>query len=136
MPPDPRVHVGVCAIVEHLGHVLLLQRGGGAGYAIDGVGTWGAPGGWLEGESPEQCAVREVREETGVLVEPIAQDGWTWNERESGGEWVVTLHVRCGWVAGEPVVMEPTKCPVDEVHQRPLFAPLAAYWSRRLVHAR
>jgi len=35
-------------------------------------GVWGLPGGMLElGESPADCAVREAREETGLLVRPV-----------------------------------------------------------------
>jgi ADP-ribose pyrophosphatase YjhB (NUDIX family) len=37
----------------------------------DGV-SWHNPGGWLDGfESLEECLVREVFEETGVLIKPI-----------------------------------------------------------------
>ena len=36
-----------------------------------GEGTWGLPGGHLEfGESLLRCAVREVREETGIELDP------------------------------------------------------------------
>lgn len=48
-------------ITDEQGRVLLQQRGD--------RGTWGLPGGALElGESAEEAAIREVREETGLEV--------------------------------------------------------------------
>ena len=56
----PRVGIGV--IVMRNGLVLLGERIG-----AHGAGTWALPGGHLEfGESVEQCARREVWEETGL----------------------------------------------------------------------
>ena len=51
-------------------NVLLLQRKiNGSPYA----GAWGLPGGKIEGkETDRMAAVREVREETGLVVEPDA----------------------------------------------------------------
>ena len=54
-------------------------------------GEWGSPGGWREqGESVRQNAVREVREETGLLVErsalvPLGYERF--HNRSSGGLW-------------------------------------------------
>jgi len=63
--------VGVGAIVfDAEGRVLLIERG-----RPPGVGLWSVPGGKLEGaETLAQGVAREVREETGLLVEvgPLA----------------------------------------------------------------
>ena len=48
---------------------------------LDGYGNWGWPKGHIEpGESPEQAAIRECREETGLtrltLVAPVGTTDW------------------------------------------------------------
>ena len=59
--------VGVGAVVVDRGRVLLVRRG-----HEPLKGHWSLPGGLLElGESLEAGVVREVREETGLLVEPV-----------------------------------------------------------------
>jgi len=51
------------------GHVLLVRRS-------DEEGLWGFPGGAMEpGESAAAAMAREVREETGLVVEPVALIG-------------------------------------------------------------
>lgn len=53
---------------------------------------WGAPGGWREGdESVRENAVREVREETGLVVVPgaLVPVGYErFHRRSSGGLWI------------------------------------------------
>ena len=59
--------VGVGVIVLRDGLVLLGERIGSHGSR-----TWALPGGHLEfGETVEQCAAREVREETGLELQDI-----------------------------------------------------------------
>lgn len=59
--------VGVGAVVVNEGRVLLVQRG-----TEPLKGQWSLPGGLIEiGESLSAAVVREVLEETGLLVEPV-----------------------------------------------------------------
>jgi ADP-ribose pyrophosphatase YjhB (NUDIX family) len=59
--------VGVGAVVVKEGRVLLIRRGN-----EPMKGRWSLPGGMLElGESLTDGVVREVREETGLIVEPV-----------------------------------------------------------------
>jgi ADP-ribose pyrophosphatase YjhB (NUDIX family) len=64
-PQSPLVGVG--AVVVHEGRVLLVRRG-----SEPLKGHWTLPGGVLEvGETLVEGVVREVREETGLVVEPL-----------------------------------------------------------------
>jgi ADP-ribose pyrophosphatase YjhB (NUDIX family) len=59
--------VGVGAVVEDAGRVLLVRRG-----REPLKGHWSLPGGMLElGEALTAGVVREVEEETGLIVEPV-----------------------------------------------------------------
>ncbi len=59
--------VGIGAVVVNEGRVLLIRRG-----HEPLKGHWSLPGGLLElGESLHAGVVREVREETGLVVEPL-----------------------------------------------------------------
>ena len=59
--------VGVGAVVVEAGRVLLVRRG-----SEPLKGHWSLPGGLLEvGESLTEGVIREVREETGLTVEPL-----------------------------------------------------------------
>jgi 8-oxo-dGTP diphosphatase len=123
---DAHIRVGVAALVPDGKRLLVLRRAG-----AHGAGTWGLPGGHQEfDESPEQTAVREVAEETGLLVEPVRRRGFTDDPMPEIGRHYVTLFVECQVVAGEARIREPHKA-TDlawltraELRQRELFAPL------------
>jgi mutator protein MutT len=59
--------VGVGAVIVRDGRVLLVQRA-----TEPALGRWSIPGGLIEvGEMITEAVVREVREETGLEVEPV-----------------------------------------------------------------
>lgn len=69
-----KVRVGVGIMLLKGGKVLLGRRHSDPSKAdseVHGEGTWTMPGGKPDfGESLADCACREVREETGIVVEP------------------------------------------------------------------
>lgn len=64
------------------------------------------------GESNEQAAVREAKEETGldILPENIFLKGVTNDFYPDSLKHYITLHLICYRFQGEPQVMEPEKC--------------------------
>ena len=96
---DPRVGVGV--VIRRGSEVLLLRRKG-----VHGHGTWSTPGGHLEaGEAPEECAVREVREETGVEIHKVRFLGITNDVFEAEGRHYITLWMEAEYRAGTASVL-------------------------------
>ena len=101
-----KVHlgVGVGVYVRKKGKLLLGLRKGGYG-----AGTWGAPGGKMEmWETPEECALREVREETDLAIANLKLIGVVDDQDRSNGTHYVTISYLADWKSGEPV-SEPGK---------------------------
>jgi ADP-ribose pyrophosphatase YjhB (NUDIX family) len=89
---NPKVVAGSLPVVD--GKVLLLRRG-----IEPRIGTWTYPGGFLEmGETTEECAVREAREELGIVVDGLELLG-VYSRRQAG---VVTIVYLSELVGGEP----------------------------------
>ncbi len=97
--------LGAIAVVIRDGHVLLVERG-----QDPDKGAWGYPGGKVEwGETVAQAAVRELREETGILATAGAIVDTLDVVKHDGG--VVTHHyflagVLCTYVSGDPVAAD------------------------------
>lgn len=110
----PRAAVG--AVVIRDGRVLLVKRSN-----APQKGKWAIPGGSVElGETLQEAAEREVKEETGVTIkanEPV----FTFDliERDSAGKFLfhyVIIDLLADYVDGEP-------CPADDVSDAAWFSP-------------
>ncbi len=122
-PTAPRVGVGV--IITKNQQVLLLRRRN-----VHGAGTWSTPGGHLDfGESPEQCAVREVKEETGLEIDAVAFRAITNDVFAAEGRHYITIWMEGRYGAGDPILAAPYEAseigwfPWNALPQ-PLFLPL------------
>jgi len=94
--------VGVGGVVVRDGRALLIRRGKPPLY-----GRWVVPGGTVElGEALEDALVREMREETGLAVEPV-ELLTVFDRIDRDGDEVayhyVIVDYLCRWVAGEAV---------------------------------
>jgi 8-oxo-dGTP pyrophosphatase MutT (NUDIX family) len=92
---SPKV-ASLVGVVDDDGRLLVIKR------ADDG--RWCLPGGKLDvGESPEEAAVREAREETGVrvAVEELV-DTYAVEPPSSSPHHTVVLLYRCTAIGGEP----------------------------------
>lgn len=85
-------------LVERDQQLLLVQR------AIEPfAGRWDIPGGFCqEWEHPTECAVREVREETGLAVELTALLGIFVDTYDSAGYNTLNIYYRAQVVGGAP----------------------------------
>ncbi len=118
--------VGVGAVVINNNCLLLLKRQG-----AHGAGEWSVPGGKVDmWEHPFQTAVRETKEETGVVVKAVCSGGWADSQFRQDGLHYVTLWIFCEYISGSPAICEPEKCtdiawvPLEKVRSLKLFSPL------------
>lgn len=127
MTADPsiiRPLVGVGITVIKNGKVLLGKRKG-----AHGAGHWSFAGGHLEfGESIEDCAKRELAEETGLKALSIKLGPWT-NDIIEKNKHYVTVFVFVDLFEGILTLQEPHKCEGWEWFDwdsmpTPLFAPI------------
>ncbi|WIA14295.1 hypothetical protein OEZ85_002829 [Tetradesmus obliquus] len=103
---EQRVGVGIGVIVRRGDQILLGQRHGSLG-----EGEWALPGGHLEhGESFEQCAAREVLEETGITISDVHFAAAENVVFPTGQHYVVIFMQGKAAEDAEAVVVEPEKC--------------------------
>ena len=117
--------VGVAVILTRDDKVLLMKRKG-----PHGPGTWTTPGGHMEfGETPEQCATREVKEEVGVEITAIRFRAVTNDLFQAERRHSVSI-----WMEGKIRAGEPTVIATEEASEigwfawealpQPLYLPL------------
>lgn len=100
-PKRPAVGVGV--FVWKDGKFYMTKRRGSHGH-----NTWSLPGGHLEfGESWEDCAKREVLEETGMKIKNVRFLAATNDIFPEHDKHYSTIWVYCDWASGKPQNMEP-----------------------------
>ena len=118
-------NVGVAVIFERDGQVLLVKRKNS-----HGAGSWAVPGGHLEfGETPEECAVRESREEVGIAISSASFAAITNDIFKEEGKHYITIWMHAASFEGEPCIAAHDE--VAEVRwfswtdlPAPLFLPL------------
>ena len=103
--PD-RPFLAVSAAILRDGQVLIVRRA-----RPPTLGLYTFPGGAVEaGETLIECLVREVREEIGMIIEPIALAGYREaimrDDDQRVARHYVILCFAARWVAGEPVPCE------------------------------
>jgi 8-oxo-dGTP diphosphatase len=127
-----RPAVGVGVFVWKDGKFLMGLRDGS-----HGAKSWSVPGGWLEfGESFEDCAKREVMEETGLKIKNIRLVTITNNIFPKEKVHSITVWLESDWKSGTPKILEPHKFKDQKWHTfKDLPSPLFSPW-KELKEAR
>ena len=112
--------------------VLLLRR-----TTEPNRGLWVAPGGKLEhGESPAECAVREMREETGLVIDrPVLRAVMTETSPRPDYQWLTFIFVAWdfdGTFTPAPGLGEFRWVAIDEVTKLPIPPADAVFFPRLL----
>lgn len=114
----PRKHVVTC-FLEHNRKILIMKR---SQLVRTYRGKWGAVAGYVEpGETPEQTAFKEIREETGLSNVELVKRGepYEFHDRTVGVIWIIhpfrfrtpTPHIRLDWEHEEARWVLPEELP-------------------------
>jgi 8-oxo-dGTP diphosphatase len=102
----PQVRVGLAVFICKNGKFLMMKRCGS-----HGSGTWAPPGGHVEfGESFEDTACREAKEETGLTLKNVQFGTVTNDPLLSDNKHYVTIWMLSEVAGGKEQIMEPSKC--------------------------
>jgi 8-oxo-dGTP diphosphatase len=110
---NQNINIGVGIIITKDNQVLLMKR-----KDIHGKGTWTTPGGYLDfGETPEQCAAREAKEEVGLEVVDIRFRAITNDLFETTGRHYISI-----WMVGRSLSDDPVVTAKEEIEELGWFA--------------
>jgi 8-oxo-dGTP pyrophosphatase MutT (NUDIX family) len=120
--------IGAAAvIVNNEGAVLLVKQ-------TYGRLNWELPGGAAEGsESPDETALREVREETGLVVAALHATGYYHDVEADFLHFVFLCEVRDGDIAPRPDLAEVSECRYWSPAALP--RPISDFTMRRIQEA-
>lgn len=127
MPEEHKkqANVGVSVLVMNGDRVLLEKR-----QHTHGAGAWGPPSGHIDfGEAPEETAIRETKEETGVSISDVKFRVITNDVFEAEQKHYITVWFDAKYVSGEAKARAPEEesevgwFTWDSLPQ-PLFLPL------------
>ena len=95
-------NVAVSAFILHEGKALIVQRATNEDFLPN---KWEQVGGKVEwGENPFGGLVREVKEESGLEVQPV-QTYWVWSYTPQGERQTIEVAVMCEIVGGAEVTL-------------------------------
>lgn len=131
-PAHPQMKLATLVYALRDQQVLLLRR-----TSDPNRGLWVAPGGKLDrGESPVECAVREMREETGLVIErPVMRAVVTETSPRPDYQWLTFIFVAWdfdGTFTPAPDIGEFRWVPVDEVSKLAIPPADAIFFPRLL----
>ena len=100
----PKIGVGVLIFQDD--KILLGKRKNS-----HGSNSWAPPGGHLEfQETLQECAIREVLEETGLILDHVIKGPYTNDIFKDENKHYITIFMLAKYIAGEPKVLEIDKC--------------------------
>ena len=123
---EKNVRVGIAVFIFKDGKFLMHKRQGS-----HGEGSWAVLGGHLEfGESFEETAKREVKEEAGLEIKNVRFGAVTNDYFPEENKHYVTIWVLSDWSSGQECITEPDKCAAQawytfDTLPQPLFLPWA-----------
>ena len=133
MPEQQPILAASAVILDSAGRFLLVQRAN-----PPEEGHWTLPGGRVDpGETLEQTAIREVYEETGVIVRIIKELGQLNVPEGKGGTYEIHDFL-AEWIGGEPVAGDDATnvgwFRPDELYGMTLTTDLIGYLTRYGVY--